>query len=85
METENIEPSNRFSEEGVKFILDWADELLKSKKYPESLSLNSSTTITDCGFYLDAMIRKIRASYTNPLFKPSITQLYNFKEKLEQG
>lgn len=85
METENIEPSNRFSEEGVKFIIEWAGELLKSKKYPESLVLNSSTTITDCGFYLDAMIRKIRASYTNPLFRPSITQLYNFKEKLEQG
>lgn len=85
METENTEPSNRFSDEGVKFILDWASEVLKSKKCPESLVLNQSTTIFDCGYFLDAMIRTIRANYSNPLFRPTITQLYDFKEKLEQS
>ena len=85
METENIEPSNRFSEEGIKFIIEWAGELLKSKKYPESLVLNQSTTIFDCGYFLDAMIRTISANYSNVLFRPTISQLYQFKEKLEQG
>ncbi len=85
METEKTEPSDRFSEEGVKFIIEWAGELLKSKKYPESLVLNQSTTIFDCGYFLDAMIRTIRANYSNVLFRPTISQLYQFKEKLEQG
>lgn len=85
METEKTEPSDRFSEQGVRFILEWAGELLKSKKYPESLVLNQSTTIVDCGYFLDAMIRTIGANYSNVLFRPTITQLYQFKEKLEKG
>ncbi len=85
METEKTEPSDRFSEEGVRFILEWAGELLKSKKYPESLVLNQSTTIVDCGFFLDAMIRTIGANYSNVLFRPTITRLYQFKEKLEKS
>lgn len=85
METEKTEPSDRFSEEGVRFILEWAGELLKSKKYPESLVLNQSTTIVDCGHFLESMIRTIGANHSNVLFRPTISQLYQFKEKLENG
>lgn len=74
-----------YDEEAVQELLSWAQETLKNKVYPQGrFQVNKSTTILDCGKYLESMIAVISRNWENPTFHPTIGQLREFRKKIEE-
>lgn len=74
---------NGYDHESVQELLMWAQETLKNKSYPSGrYQLNKSSTILDCGKYLESMIAVISRNWENSTFYPTIDQLRVFRDKL---
>ncbi len=75
-----------YDNESVQELLAWAQNILKDKFYPEGrYKLNKSTTILDCGKYLESMISMINRNWENHTFYPAIDQLREFRFKIESN
>lgn len=67
----------------VKELLDWAQDMLDNKTYPESpYQVNRSTQIIDCKYYLESSIATISKHWENPTFHPYIWHLWEFRESI---
>lgn len=82
---ENLIMEQRYDYEAVKELLDWAQGLLDSKKYPSGkFKLSSCATITGCGMFLGSMISMVSRNWENPTFYPVVDQLRTFREKVAE-
>lgn len=76
----------RYNYETVKELLDWAQGLLDSKKYPSGkFKLSNCATVTDCGVFLRSMISMVSRNWENPTFYPVVGQLCAFRAKLSES
>lgn len=75
----------KYDHDSVQELLTWAKETLKNKSYPSGrYQVNKSTTILDCGKYLESMIAVISRNWENSTFHPIIEQLREFRKKIEE-
>ncbi|RGY28200.1 MULTISPECIES: DUF6965 family protein [Bacteroides] len=75
----------KYDHDSIQELLGWAKETLKNKSYPDGrYQVNKSTTILDCGKYLESMIAMISRNWENPTFHPTIGQLREFRMKIEE-
>lgn len=75
----------KYDYETVKELLDWAQELLDSKKYPSGIfKLSNCATITDCGMFLRSMVSMVSRNWENPTFYPVVDQLRTFRVKVTE-
>ncbi|GAE84288.1 DUF6965 family protein [Bacteroides reticulotermitis] len=73
-----------YDEESVKGLLDWAQDLLDSQKYPTGkFTMNKCTVILDCKHFLVSMIAMITRNWENPTFHPTIEELWEFRKQYE--
>lgn len=76
----------KYDRESVQELLAWAKSTLESKSYPaEPVQMNVSTKVTDCEFYLKAMISTIKANWEKPTYRPAINELVDFRVKVEEA
>lgn len=81
----NMIMEEKYDYEAVKELLDWAQELFDSKKYPSGeFELSSCAIITDCGMFLRSMISMVSRNWENPTFYPVVDQLRTFRVKVTE-
>lgn len=74
----------KYDKESVSELLAWAKSIIESKSYPSGrVKLDKSTSVMDCGFYLNAMVSTIKANWEKPTYRPAINQLCDFRGKME--
>ena len=74
-----------YTHESVQELLSWARETLKNKSYPAGkFPLNKSTSILDCGKFLESMISMIDRNWENPTFYPTIDHLREFRVLIDK-
>lgn len=68
----------KYDEESVKALIEWA----KTASFPQQLRLSDAENIIDVKRYVNANLSDINAHYPDEFYNPSITRLYQLKEKL---
>lgn len=68
----------KYDEENVKALIEWA----KTASFPQQLRLSDAENIIDVKRYVNANLSDINAHYPDEFYNPSITRLYQLKEKL---
>lgn len=77
---------NKYNYDSVKELLAWAQKVLDNKSYPQGrFQISKCAVALDCGKYLSSMISIISKNWENPTFRPTIDQLYHFRELIERG
>lgn len=70
----------KYDEESVKTLIEWA----KTASFPQQLRLSDAENIIDVKRYVNANLSDINAHYPDEFYNPSITRLYQLKEKLAE-
>lgn len=68
----------KYDEESVKALIEWA----KTASFPQQIRLSDAENIIDVKRYVNANLSDINAHYPDEFYNPSITRLYQLKEKL---
>lgn len=69
-----------YDEESVNALIEWA----KAATFPQTVKLSEAENIFDVKRYVKANLSDIAAHYPDAFYNPSITRLYQLKEKLEE-
>lgn len=73
----------RFDAESIKELLAWAAQVLKDDSLPKGeYQLSKSDVISDCRKYVEVLAERTRVRRDNPVYRPYIRQLYQFREKI---
>lgn len=73
----------RFDADSIKELLDWAAQVLKDDSLPKGeYQLSKSDVIGDCRKYVEVLAERTRVHRDNPVYRPYIRQLYQFREKI---
>lgn len=70
----------KYDEESVNTLIEWA----KTATFPKTVKLSEAENIFDVKRYVQANLSDIAAHYPDAFYNPSITRLYQLKEKLEE-
>ncbi|WP_300703232.1 hypothetical protein [Bacteroides sp.] len=70
----------KYDEESVNTLIEWA----KTTTFPKTVKLSEAENIFDVKRYVQANLSDIAAHYPDAFYNPSITRLYQLKEKLEE-
>lgn len=74
----------RFDAEAINELLSWAEQVLKDDSLPKGeYQLSKSDVISDCRKYVEVLAERTRVHRDNPVYRPYIRQLYQFREKIE--
>lgn len=69
-----------YDEESVNALIEWA----KTVTFPQAIKLGEADNVFDIKRYVQANLSDIAAHYPDAFYNPSITRLYQLKEKLEE-
>lgn len=73
----------RFDDQSIKELLAWSEQVLKDDSLPKGeYQLSKSDVISDCKRYVEVLAERTRVRQDNPVYRPYIRQLYDFKEKI---